>query len=153
VWYSEWRGKPISLHLDHINGDPSDNRIENLRILCPNCHSQTPTYSGKNKKTARNNLCADCGGPASRRAERCLSCHKKYVSRSSKETNCKDCQKPISRKAVRCKSCAVKKCRGTKIDWPTEDVLEKMVEELGYSGTGRELGVSDNAVRKHLGEL
>lgn len=45
----EWNGKPIVLHHDHINGDNSDNRIENLRYLCPNCHSQTKTYCGKNK--------------------------------------------------------------------------------------------------------
>lgn len=46
-----WRGKPLTLHLDHINGNPQDHRLENLRILCPMCHSQTSTYSGKNKKT------------------------------------------------------------------------------------------------------
>ena len=44
-----WRGKPISLHLDHINGIPTDHRLENLRFMCPNCHSQTVTYCGKNK--------------------------------------------------------------------------------------------------------
>lgn len=45
-----WLGKPISLQLDHINGNNTDNRIFNLRFLCPNCHSQTPTFSGKNNK-------------------------------------------------------------------------------------------------------
>lgn len=40
----EWNNAPISLHLDHINGINNDNRIENLRFLCPNCHSQTETY-------------------------------------------------------------------------------------------------------------
>lgn len=44
-----YNGKPLSLHLDHVNGDNTDNRIENLRMLCPNCHSQTDTYAGKNK--------------------------------------------------------------------------------------------------------
>ena len=46
---SEWRGKKLSLHLDHINGDRWDHKIENLRFLCPNCHSLTETYTGKNK--------------------------------------------------------------------------------------------------------
>jgi Zn finger protein HypA/HybF involved in hydrogenase expression len=45
-----WNNKPLSLHLDHINGRSNDNRLENLRFLCPNCHSQTETYTGKNKK-------------------------------------------------------------------------------------------------------
>ena len=47
---NKWNGKEITLHLDHINGDSNDHRIENLRILCPNCHSQTITYCGRNKK-------------------------------------------------------------------------------------------------------
>lgn len=46
---SEWLGKPLTLQLDHINGKNNDHRIENLRFLCPNCHSQTDTYAGKNK--------------------------------------------------------------------------------------------------------
>jgi len=41
----EWRGQRLVLHLDHINGINNDNRLVNLRILCPNCHSQTPTYA------------------------------------------------------------------------------------------------------------
>lgn len=46
----EWRGKRIVLQIDHINGDNTDNRLENIRLLCPNCHSQTDTYAGKGKK-------------------------------------------------------------------------------------------------------
>lgn len=45
---TEWQGEPISLQIHHINGDHHDNRLENLQFLCPNCHSQTDTYAGKN---------------------------------------------------------------------------------------------------------
>lgn len=45
---NKWQGKKLVLQLDHINGDNKDNRIENLRLLCPNCHSQTSTFC-KNK--------------------------------------------------------------------------------------------------------
>ena len=44
----EWNGKPIICQLDHINGNPKDHRLDNLQIICPNCHSQTDTYCGRN---------------------------------------------------------------------------------------------------------
>jgi hypothetical protein len=50
---SEWRGKRLSLALHHVNGDGLDNRIENLALLCPNCHSQTPNFGVKNWKRRR----------------------------------------------------------------------------------------------------
>lgn len=46
----KWNGLPLRLQVDHINGDRFDNRIDNLRILCPNCHSQTHTFGWKNRK-------------------------------------------------------------------------------------------------------
>jgi hypothetical protein len=45
---SEWRGRPLSMQLHHVNGDGLDNRLENLELLCANCHSQTSTYGGRN---------------------------------------------------------------------------------------------------------
>jgi Zn finger protein HypA/HybF involved in hydrogenase expression len=47
---TEWLGRPIALELEHKNGNNKDNRIENLTLLCPNCHAQTLTYRGKNKR-------------------------------------------------------------------------------------------------------
>jgi hypothetical protein len=45
---TEWRGEPLNMALHHINGDGVDNRLENLEFLCPNCHSQTENYGGRN---------------------------------------------------------------------------------------------------------
>ena len=45
---SVWEDKPLTLQLDHVNGDHYDNRVGNLRLVCPNCHSQTETFAGRN---------------------------------------------------------------------------------------------------------
>ena len=77
-----WQGQPLTIELDHINGIHSDNRIENLRMLCPNCHSQTKTFSRKNAKTNRlpkeQHLCSRCGKRlrARRKTGMCVGCCK-----------------------------------------------------------------------------
>ena len=101
---NEWQGELIVLQIDHINGDSRDNRLENLRILCPNCHSQTSTYAAKNKVN-------------------------------------------------KVKKVKIKKLRTTKIVWPEIEKLTQMVEETNFSQVGKLLGVSDNAVRKHIKKL
>lgn len=50
---SEWNSKEITLQVDHINGLANDNSLENLRLICPNCHSQSDTFSGRNKGQGR----------------------------------------------------------------------------------------------------
>ena len=49
---TEWQGAPIPLELHHLNGDNKDNRLENLQLLCPNCHALTDSYRGRNKKSS-----------------------------------------------------------------------------------------------------
>ena len=53
---SDWQGKPITLHVDHINGDPSNDHPDNLRLICPNCHSQTEFLGAANKGRGRGSL-------------------------------------------------------------------------------------------------
>lgn len=48
--HTDWLGKPITLELEHTDGDRKNNTKENLKLLCPNCHSQTPTWKGRNRK-------------------------------------------------------------------------------------------------------
>lgn len=52
-YQSEWQGQPMPLVLDHINGNPYDNSLSNLRVICHNCNAQTPTFAGRNKGNGR----------------------------------------------------------------------------------------------------
>jgi Zn finger protein HypA/HybF involved in hydrogenase expression len=119
---AEWEGQPLSLQLDHKNGKKYDNRIENLRLLCPNCHSQTPNFAGRALKVFRvKGICPDCGAN-------------------------------IHPRSLRCRSCAAAKLMtgNFKIEWPPLDELERMVAKSSFSAVGRALGVSDQAVRKRM---
>jgi len=51
--FTEWQGRPISLHVDHIDGNAYDHTPSNVRLICPNCHIQTPTWGGRNKGRGR----------------------------------------------------------------------------------------------------
>lgn len=120
---TEWMGQPAPLELEHINGKGDDNRLENLTILCCNCHALTPTWKGRNVALkAGPRECFECGA----------SCHVR---------------------GGRCRSCAQVRrldSRPTKISWPDSEELHDLVVEFGYSATGKLLGVSDNAVRKRI---
>lgn len=131
-----WNGKEITLHLDHINGVRNDHRLDNLRFLCPNCHSQTETYCGRNAKSSLARVKFRDKGINIRR-------NKKI------ERFCNDCGKKVfNAKSVRCTGCY--KLSQLKTNYPSPEVLIEMIKELGYVQVGKSLGVSDNAIRKHL---
>lgn len=77
---SEWQNKSITLQLDHINGDSDDNNVDNLRILCPNCHSKTDTW--KTNRPKKLILC-ECGKEKYRTSKKCISCT--FKNRASKK--------------------------------------------------------------------
>ena len=115
-----WMGKKISLILDHINGINNDNRIENLRFVCPNCNATLDTFCGKNIKNSVYN----------REKKKCI------------------CGNEITTNANLCVVCSKKKMR--KVERPSINILMNEIQENGYSATGRKYGVSDNAIRKWL---
>ncbi len=117
-----WNGVKISLILDHVNGVYNDNRIENLRIVCPNCNAGLPTHGGKNRKH-----------------------QKKQIT----EYKC-ICGDKMDKKSSICNKCAGLKRR--KVDRPPLEDLRVEADENGYSATGRKYGVSDNAIRKWISE-
>jgi len=76
-----WKGKPLVLTLDHANGDPTDHRLANLRLLCPNCSSQLPTHAGRNSRKSPVWTCSLCGGAVSKGSTRCVACAHKASRR------------------------------------------------------------------------
>jgi Zn finger protein HypA/HybF involved in hydrogenase expression len=121
----EWLGEPIPLQLDHIDGNHTNNRLENLQILCPNCHAKTPTYCGKNIKHK----------PTYKKVEtyQCSECSVELKTNS---------------KTGLCSSCYSKTRR--KVERPSKEQLLNELKTETYVSLGKKYHVSDNAIRKWL---
>src|SRR5215475_8891226 len=117
-----WHGKKMSLILDHVNGIRDDCRLTNLRIVCPNCAATLATHCGKRA----NGHCLNC--------QQQIPVGKKYCSHACYVSYNKNRSRPERRKTKR----------------PSYEKLQKEIEEMGFSATGRKYGVSDNAIRKWL---
>lgn len=114
-----WNGKELTLILDHINGINNDDRLENLRWVCPNCNYQLDTTNGKNQKHKKHsiNYCIDCGTAISKRAKRCIKC-----SNQARTNN--------------------------KVSQISREELKNLIRTTPFTKIGEKFGVSDNAVRK-----
>lgn len=168
---NEWRGVKVCLQLDHINGIRNDNRLENLRLLCPNCHSLTETYTGKNKnknvkfselgfleaaKTCSNirQTLLKLGASEGWNYKRALKIMKKYnFSFPKKDFPKKD--KKIN-KCLLCSSSAYNKycsyeCSrqaARKIVRPTKEELINLIKEFSILQISKKFKVNDNSIRK-----
>lgn len=116
-----WLDKEISLQLHHKDGDNTNNSLENLQILCPNCHSQTNNYAGKNAKKKIKYKCKICGAAV-----------------STKQTEyCKECKKNVLYEKF-C-NCGL---------YPSRDLLKELIYNKSFVDIGKQFNVTDNAIRR-----
>ena len=127
----EWNGRCMSLILDHVNGVANDNRLENLRIVCPNCGATLDTHCGRKGRTpSQLRECGLCGKPFLPNRESQRYCSRKCGQRHPRRYL--QTPRPERRKVPR----------------PPYEVLRAELEASSYVAVGRKYGVSGNAVRK-----
>jgi hypothetical protein len=122
-----WRGRPLALILDHVNGVPDDNRLENLRIVCPNCAATFDTHCGRKNRPLLN----------------CLRCGVGFAPYATGQRYCSaECGRRWDRTGV-------PRPGGRKVrERPPYEQLLAEVAATSWTAVGRKYGVSDNAVRK-----
>lgn len=126
-----WNGRRISLVLDHANGVSNDNRLENLRIICPNCDATLDTHCGRS--LPRERVCPGCKRPFAPQHIR-----HRYCSQECWGTIAAELYKGLSHPETR------------KVDRPSHQQLKADLASMSFVAIGRKYGVTDNAVRKWL---
>jgi hypothetical protein len=142
-----WNGRPLVLHIDHIDGCNTNNEVHNLRFLCPNCHSQTETFGHKNIKRRLN---PHVGNPRPNPEDTTERFKNKYWTK----TICSGCRVEFELQLSRFKKfgdnnfcsriCYLSEVRSA---WPDKDSLKEMLSKNTITGVARHLGVSTTAVR------
>ena len=137
---SEWHGKTLVMVIDHINGIYNDNRIENLRMLCPNCNSQQPTFCGRiwgYKKDAKERIKQRTIYREAKRVSKkrkCDYCRQEYIWNADKDKFCSQACYRLAERKVQCR--------------PTMDELKIDLHNMSMVKIGAKYGVSDSAIRK-----
>ena len=162
---THWNDEQIVLQLHHINGDSSDNRLENLMLLCPNCHSQTENYCGsrnqryetkyyckgcgKEMEPTRTQFCDECYEKITTEGEKVELCDKKVYNKTVYEY-CKICGKEIYSKSKYglCNECVQKNIIRKIKDRPSKEELQELINTTPYTRIGKMYDVSDNTIRK-----
>lgn len=171
---SEWMGKEITLEVHHKDGDSLNNELDNLQLLCPNCHSMTDNWRGKgikkkniesiDEETLKNALLASKNirqalialglSPKGGNYNRAKEIIKKYnisFQHDEKQTNyCCDCGKEIENGSIRCKDCENKLRKQEAIDdLPiNREELKQMIRTTSFLQISKNFNVSDNTIRK-----
>lgn len=124
----QWNKIPLVMVMDHINGDSRDNRIENLRMLCPNCNSQQDTFCSGQRK-----YLIDLGANVFEKTVNlsiCPVCKENTMVRGARK--CQVCREKLSRK----------------VEWPSKEELMQLLKIKSMVAIGKQYGVTDNAVRR-----
>ena len=152
----KWKGKPLVLILDHINGVRNDNRLFNLRLVCPNCNSQLETHCGKNTKRPKYKIryyCKSCEKElrGKRKTGLCFDCLVlKKRNKEKKSLVCLECKKEIDKRSKTrlCITCSNKKKR--KVNRPNKEKLKKEIDSSNWKQLGKKYGVSDMLLESGL---
>lgn len=165
---SMWLNQPINLQVHHIDGDKTNNELNNLQLLCLNCHSYTNNFGSKNNKHKQEiseedfvqalknspsirqalfklNL-SDAGANYTRARQLCQKYNIVFSTKKNQENYCQRCGKPICPDAKYCVSC--NNFLSRKVERPDRETLKKLIRNTPFTTIALQYNVSDKAIVK-----